>query len=106
MPLDEFESTYEKLILETLPKVKGMILMTPYLMEPNKQDAMRARITLLLLNLKRLAENTGRSHIYNDRKDTMIVTDIFRLVRENYADPDFSLKTISDMMFKSISAFL
>jgi len=73
-------------------------------MQTDWQDAMRARITLLLLNLKRLAENTGRSHIYNDRKDTMIVTDIFRLVRENYADPDFSLKTISDMMFKSISA--
>ena len=41
---EEFESTYEKLIQRTLPEVKGMILMTPYFMEPNKSDPMRARM--------------------------------------------------------------
>ena len=39
---EEFEQTYEELIRETLPRVKGMILMTPYYMETNTRDAMRA----------------------------------------------------------------
>ena len=44
VPTDEYEATYHKLIEETLPKVKGMILMTPYMMEPNRKDPMRARM--------------------------------------------------------------
>jgi len=56
VPLDEFEATYEKLILETLPKVKGMILMTPYFMEPNKLDPMRARMDEYGAVVRRLAE--------------------------------------------------
>lgn len=42
VPLDEFRSTYERLIECTLPEVKGMVLMTPYYMTPEKTDAMRA----------------------------------------------------------------
>ena len=41
---EEFEGTYEELIRTTMPYVKGMILMSPYYMEPNRQDAMRARM--------------------------------------------------------------
>ncbi len=41
---EEYEQTYEELIKQTLPRVKGMILMTPYYMEPNKSDPMRARM--------------------------------------------------------------
>ena len=44
VPLDEFEQNYTHLIEQTLPHVKGMILMTPYIMEPNRQDPMRARM--------------------------------------------------------------
>ncbi len=40
----EFAETYERLIVKTLPRVKGMILMTPFFMEPNRSDAMRARM--------------------------------------------------------------
>ena len=56
VPLDEFEATYEKLVEKTLPHVKGMILMTPYFMEPNKQDAMRARMDEYGAVVKRVAE--------------------------------------------------
>ncbi len=41
---DEYRSTYEKLIERTQPNVKGMILMTPYFMEPNRKDPMRERM--------------------------------------------------------------
>lgn len=53
---EEFRATYEKLIQETLPRVKGMILMTPYFMEPNKADAMRARMDEYGEIVRQLAE--------------------------------------------------
>lgn len=56
VPLYEFEETYEKLILQTLPHVKGMILMSPYYMEPNKLDSMRARMDEYGEVVRRLAE--------------------------------------------------
>ncbi len=56
VPLDEFEKTYEELVEKTLPHVKGMILMTPYFMEPNRQDSMRARMDEYGLVVKRIAE--------------------------------------------------
>lgn len=56
VPTDEYEATYHKLIEETLPKVKGMILMTPYMMEPNRKDPMRARMDEYGEIVRRLAE--------------------------------------------------
>lgn len=53
---EEFRATYEKLIQETLPHVKGMILMTPYFMEPNRADAMRARMDEYGAIVRELAE--------------------------------------------------
>lgn len=41
---EEYRENYEKLLAQTLPITKGVILMTPYIMEPNKQDPMRARM--------------------------------------------------------------
>lgn len=41
---EEYRQTLSRLITETLPVVKGMVLMTPYMMEPNRQDPMRARM--------------------------------------------------------------
>ena len=41
---EDFEATYTRLIERTLPHVQGMILMTPYFMEPNRQDSMRVRM--------------------------------------------------------------
>ena len=56
VPIEEYEATYEKLIQETLPHVKGMILMTPFFMEPNKQDSMRAMMDKYGAVVKKLAE--------------------------------------------------
>ena len=44
VPPEEFRQTYGQLISRTLPHVKGMILMTPYFMEPNRSDPMRRRM--------------------------------------------------------------
>ena len=56
---EEFEATYARLIDRTLPHVKGMILMTPYFMEPNRLDPMRARMDEYGAIVRRLAERYG-----------------------------------------------
>ena len=56
---EQFEETYERLIKRTLPLVKGMILMTPYYMEPNRGDAMRARMDEYGTIVKKLAGKYG-----------------------------------------------
>ena len=57
--LKEYEETYERLIQRTLPTVKGMILMTPYFMEPNKADPMRARMDEYGAVVKKLADQNN-----------------------------------------------
>lgn len=41
---EEYESTLRELVRRTQPNVKGLVLMTPYYIEPNRTDAMRARM--------------------------------------------------------------
>lgn len=41
---DEYRSNVEKMILAVKDKVKGIFILTPYYMEPNKSDMMRARM--------------------------------------------------------------
>jgi lysophospholipase L1-like esterase len=55
VPLDEYERNLEGLITATLPSVKGMILMTPFYMEPNKSDRMRAVMDRYGAVVKKLA---------------------------------------------------
>ena len=53
---EDFRATYERLIASTLPRVKGMALMTPFFMEPNKLDPMRARMDEYGAIVRKLAE--------------------------------------------------
>lgn len=39
--IDEYEATLETLIAQTVKGVKGLILITPYFIEPNRNDPMR-----------------------------------------------------------------
>ncbi len=41
---EEYEKTLDELITQTKSSLKGLVLMTPFYIEPNKQDAMRARM--------------------------------------------------------------
>lgn len=60
---DEFQSTYEELIKTTLPRVKGMILITPYFMEPNREDPMRKRMDEYGAIVRSLAEKYSLTFI-------------------------------------------
>ena len=81
---EEYEKTYEQLILKTLPEVKGMILMTPYYMEPHKEDAMRAKMDQYGAIVKKLAEKysltlvdlqAGWDHLFQYMHSTNIAWD-------------------------------
>jgi lysophospholipase L1-like esterase len=39
-----FESVYRELLARTRPRLKGLVLMTPYFLEANRSDPMRARM--------------------------------------------------------------
>ncbi len=52
----EYRETLSRLVKETLPTVKGMVLMTPYMMEPNRNDPMRARMDEYGAMVKEIAE--------------------------------------------------
>jgi len=41
---DEYEKTLDNLVATTLKSVKGVVLIAPYYIEPNRNDAMRARM--------------------------------------------------------------
>jgi lysophospholipase L1-like esterase len=40
--LDMYNATLEKLVAQTRPLVKGLVLMSPYFLEPNRSEPMRA----------------------------------------------------------------
>ena len=54
--LEEYERTLEELITASLPGLKGLILVTPYFIEPNRADPMRARMDAYGAVVKALAE--------------------------------------------------
>lgn len=42
VPFDEYVSILEHLVRSARPRLKGLVLMTPYFIEPNRADPMRA----------------------------------------------------------------
>lgn len=63
VPLDEYEATYRELVAETLPHVKGMVMMTPFYIEPNKQDAMRAAMDEFSAVVEKVAAEFGQTFV-------------------------------------------
>jgi lysophospholipase L1-like esterase len=53
---EEYEATLEEIVDQTLPRVKGVVLMTPYYMELNTKDAMRSRMDEYGAVVRRTAE--------------------------------------------------
>lgn len=55
----EFRETYEELISSVKPVLKGLIIMRPYMIEPNKSDTMRKHIEQFAEISKEVAEKYG-----------------------------------------------
>ena len=59
VPLEIYEQTLSELVEQTQPHLKGLVLMTPYFIEPNPQDAMRARMDQYSQVVRMLARKHG-----------------------------------------------
>ena len=55
VPLAEYEQNLAGLVAKTRPLVKGLVLMTPFYLEPHKGDAMRAQMDRYGQVVKKLA---------------------------------------------------
>ncbi len=44
VPLEEYTQTLDALVARTRPAVTGLVLLTPFYIEPNRRDPMRARM--------------------------------------------------------------
>lgn len=59
VPLDEYAQTLDELVAQARSNVQGLVLMTPFYIEPNKSDAMRARMDEYGAAMKQLAQKHG-----------------------------------------------
>jgi lysophospholipase L1-like esterase len=57
--IDEYEKILNNLVEYTIPKVNGLILMTPFFMEPNKKDPMRAKMDEYGAIVKKIAKKNN-----------------------------------------------
>jgi len=56
---DEYSQTLEELVVRTKPLVKGLVLMTPYYIEPSTADAMRSTMDKYGEIVKTIAQKHG-----------------------------------------------
>mgnify|MGYP005759873383 CR=1 FL=1 len=56
---EEYEQNLEKMIAMIPQSVKGVFILSPYYMEPNREDVMRARMDEYVAICKKLAEKYG-----------------------------------------------
>lgn len=56
---DEYERNVEEMILKVKDKVKGIFILSPYIIEPNREDWMRKRIDEYVEISRKLAEKHG-----------------------------------------------
>ncbi|MBO5649086.1 MAG: helix-turn-helix domain-containing protein, partial [Clostridia bacterium] len=68
------------------------------------QDAVRARLTLLLLTVRRLADASRTPHPYRGNENEPLAAAALQLIGERFGDPDFSLSTAAGLLYKSQSA--
>jgi lysophospholipase L1-like esterase len=56
VPLTVYTATLEKLVAQTRPRVKGLVLMSPYFIEPNKTEPMRALMDTYGTAMRQIAD--------------------------------------------------
>ncbi|MEI7026162.1 SGNH/GDSL hydrolase family protein [Paenibacillus sp. y28] len=57
--IEEYEAKLRDLVVRTKPGVKGLVLMTPFYIEPNPEDKMRAAMDRYGAVVKAIAEEQG-----------------------------------------------
>ena len=59
----EYEQTYRELIEQTKPVVRELVLVTPYYLEPNREDPMRVRMEEYADTVRRLAHEYDLKYV-------------------------------------------
>ena len=57
--IEEYETTLRELVAATAPRCRGLVLMTPFYIEPNREDAMRAMMDRYGGVVRRVAGDAG-----------------------------------------------
>lgn len=57
--MEEYEQTLEELVSSALPGLQGLVIMTPFYIEPNAGDRMRSRMDEFGRAARRVAERSG-----------------------------------------------
>lgn len=76
VPLDEYAQTLERLVRQTQPQLKGLLLLTPYFIEPNRGDAMRARMDEYGAVVQTLADKYGTGFVDTQAAFDAILTHV------------------------------
>lgn len=74
---DEYERTLDSLIALTRPLVKNIVLLTPFYIEPNHADAMRARMDEYGATVRRLSEKHGTLFVDTQAAFDAVLTDYY-----------------------------
>ncbi|WP_199614202.1 SGNH/GDSL hydrolase family protein [Paenibacillus alkalitolerans] len=75
--LDEYESTLRLLVQQAQSLVKGVVLMTPFYIESNRDDAMRATMDLYGEAVKRISEEYGAVFVDTQAAFNEVMTYIY-----------------------------
>jgi lysophospholipase L1-like esterase len=85
---DEFERTYGSLVARTQPRLKGLVLMTPYYVQPLRTDPMRRRMDTYGAVTRKLAERHGALLVDTQRElDHALEANAFRKLAEDRVHP-------------------
>ena len=57
--IEEYSRTLEELVSSTKPLLKGLVLMTPYYIEPNADDAMRSTMDQYGAEVRKISQKYG-----------------------------------------------
>jgi len=75
--LDEYETTLRALVESSKRQVKGIVLMTPYYLEPHLDDPMRATMDLYGSAVARVASETGSLLVDTQQAFAPILTALY-----------------------------
>ena len=74
---DEYEQTLDALLTQTRPIVQNIVLMTPFYIEPNHADAMRARMDEYGAIVRRLSEKHGTLFVDTQAAFDAVLTAVY-----------------------------
>ena len=73
----EYAATLDELVAQTAPLVKGLVLLTPYYLEPNLNDGMRARMDEYGRLVKKIADKHGTVFVDNQAAFDKVLKHIY-----------------------------